>query len=156
MASSELVHPSSLMYPEDTYQLLIVCNVHASCHDLLTWWWIQRSATTGRHTVRAADSDPTGLLCPLQQTANDKLSTWHGHGDSHFHVSIPTCQGSFGVNWTWNFSRVKLSDNVILGVRNVAGKQDTIPDVWYSYSTRCPYMKSANSISKKKLMQKLK
>jgi hypothetical protein len=30
--------------------------------------------------------------CPLQQTANDKQSTWQGHGDSHFYLGLQSTQ----------------------------------------------------------------
>ncbi len=49
-----------------THQLLIVSYVLASRHDLVTWWWVHRTATNlkGSHTVRAADSDQTGRQGP--------------------------------------------------------------------------------------------
>jgi hypothetical protein len=34
---------------------------------------------------------------PLQQTANDKLSIWQGHGDSHFHVGPHTWYRAAGL-----------------------------------------------------------
>ncbi len=78
---------------DDTYQLLSVSYVLAFGHDLVTVP-VHRPASNlkGSHTVRAADSDPTGLTGPIAaesvQTANDKLGIWQGHWDSHFHVGL--------------------------------------------------------------------
>jgi hypothetical protein len=44
---------------------------------------VHRPASKSSHTVRAADSDPSGRPAPTtaesEQTANDKLGTWQGH-----------------------------------------------------------------------------
>ncbi len=74
---------------DNTNQLSIVSYVLASGHDLVTRWWVHRTATPKAATQ-------SGQLTwtwqagwgPLLQTANDKLSIWQGHWDSHFHVDL--------------------------------------------------------------------
>ena len=101
---------------KDTYQLLFVSYLLASGHDLITRRSVNRPATKGSHTFRAADSDPTGGP-PLQQTANDKLSIWQGHGDSHFHVGPHTWYRAAGLETSDSKSCCQYYD----ALRNLSG-----------------------------------
>ncbi len=84
---------------------------------------------------------------PLQQTTNDKPRPWQRHGDSPFHVGLPTFQGSFGVNFGIDTSTKSSCQTMSVWDWCVTGKQDIIPDVICSYHTWCPCMKSPHSKS---------
>ncbi len=124
----------------------------ASGHDLVTGWLSPqlRHVTKGScHTVRAAtDSDPTGRPAPTDCQSAASVPDMGKVTSIWFYTHDPQSSLSTG---TWNF-QVMLSDNVslslrLVGVRKVAGKQDIVPHVWYSYCTRYPRMKSEKSIS---------
>ena len=62
---------------EDTYQLLFVSYLLASGHDLITRRSVNRPATKGSHTFRAADSDPTGRRAPTAaDSARLLMTSW--------------------------------------------------------------------------------
>jgi hypothetical protein len=62
---------------------------------------------------------------PLQQNTNDKLSTWQGHGDSHFHLGLHTwyrAAWALGSTWTWSWNLlvVQVAPALPLAVRQPA------------------------------------